>query len=352
MLLLIFVLFVIAAIFCGCSLPSHRRSMNRGPNAGLVALGFVGPVLLANWIIAEVWYANQGIDLTTRWRWYYWAVFRISYVGFATLATLLFLSYRRRVVLSSRPNLVHGAQGALRFLLMQVAALVSAFVTTELLVLLALHVLPQLVKTHAVRYGLTPDERLYTILALPLITLVPLVSHSLFSGLLGIFEQEEDREWMSRVGGLQLALITVWVVAHAVALYAAEGLTAILSIALSGAVLGGTGSALGWSGSTSAGPRPVKAAQISKLGSFLNKHDLLLPSLSAVALLLLTMGAAGAEHTLAKHALAGGKPAGLESHLIILGASVVLALLANWAINVNLFSLHGMYRMRLMRRVP
>jgi hypothetical protein len=349
MLLLVLVLFVIAAIFCGCRLPSHRRFMNRGPSAGLVALGFAAPVLLANWIIAELWYANQGIDLTTRWRWYYWAVFLISCVGFATLAMLLFLSYRRRVVLSSRPNLVHGAQGALRFLLMQVAALVSAFVTTELLVLLALHVFPQLVKTHAVRYGLTPDERLYTILALPLITLVPLVSHSLFSGLLGIFEQEEDREWMSRVGGLQLALITVWVVAHAVALYAAEGLTAILSIALSGAVLGGTGSALGWSGSTSAGPRPVKAAQISKLGSFLNKHDLLLPSLSAVALLLLTMGAAGAEHTLAKHALAGGKPAGLESHLIILGASVVLALLANWAINVNLFSLHGMYRMRLMR---
>lgn len=339
---LILILFLIAAIFSGRALPSHRSSMNAGPKLGSVLLGFAGPVLLANWILAQVWNGNQKIITLSHWHWPKIAVFLVSYAGFATLAILLFGSYRRRILRSSRPQLVRGGQGLLRFVLMQGAALLSAWVTTELMGRLAGHVLPAL-ESHTWTKRFTTDDRLYTILALPLVTLVPLISHSLFSGLMGIFEREEDREWLSRAGAMQIAFISAWVLAHAVSLYAPEALTA-LRLAVCGAVLGGIGSALGWSGATSAGPRPVKAAQLSKLGSFLSKHDLLLPALCALALLLLTIGAAGAEF-----ALAGGENATFENHLIILVASAGIALLANWAINVNLFSLHGMYRMRLMR---
>ena len=376
---LVLALFVVAAIFCGRKLPSHRRRAStgpkdpkgpNGPNSGWVALGFAVPVLLANWLLAQLWYANQEIGLTRGGR-LYSAVFLISYVGFFTLATLLFVSYRKRVLKSSRPHLAQGREGTIRFLLMQVAAIVSALVTTELMALLALRVLPQLAKAHATSFGFSADDRLYTILAFPLITMVPMVSHSLFSGLLGTFEQEEDREWLSRAGGIQLAVIAVWIASHGVALYATDALIAI-KLAVSGAVLGGIGSALGWSGATSAGPRPVKAAQLGKLGSFLKDHALLLPSVCGVALLLLTLGAAGGEHGIAKWLnyllyqhyqpvaclepwyaeetlakLANGY--WLLSHLCVLAGSVVLALLVNWAINVNLFSLHGMYRMRLMR---
>jgi len=225
---------------------------------------------------------------------------------------------------------------------MLIAAAISAWVTIELLRLLATYVFPQLLTQHRWLFGFTVDDRLYTILAFPLVTLALLVSHSLFAGLLGIFEQEEDREWVSRAGGLQLAVIAAWVLAHAIALFAPETFTA-LRIAIGGAIFGGIGSALGWSGATSSGCRPVKFAQLGKLGSFLNKHNLLLPALCAVALLLLTLGAAGAEL-----ALAGSKNGTLR-HLLIFITSVVLALLVNRAINVNLFSLHGMYRMRLMR---
>jgi hypothetical protein len=133
---------------------------------------------------------------------------------------------------------------------MLAAALVCAGVTTAALGLLASRILPYLVKSHPVIFGFMPDDRLFTILALPLITLIPLVSASLFSGLLGIYEQEEDREWLSRAGGLQLAFIAAWILGHAVALYATEALTAWFAIG--GALLGGAGSALGWSGATSA----------------------------------------------------------------------------------------------------
>jgi hypothetical protein len=331
-------LFIVAATFCGYNLPSHRNAMSTGPATGRVVLGFAGPVLLANWIVAQVWEGNQWVTLTY-WGQPQFAIFFISYAGFGTLAGLLFLSYRRRILASSS-----GVPPSLRpCLMMQAGALLSAGLATALLGLLTICVFPWLIEIHPAKFGFIPNDRLFTILALPLITLVPLVSASLFAGLLGVFEQEEDREWLSRAGGLQLAVIAAWILAHAVALYATDMLAAVY-LALSGALLGGAGSALGWSGATSAGPRPVKTAQLGKLGSFLSKHDLLLPTVCAAALLLLTLGVAGTEYT-----LAGAEQATLGRHLVILIASVVLACLLNWAININLFSLHGMYRLRLMR---
>jgi hypothetical protein len=253
---------------------------------------------------------------------------------------------------------------------MHVAAIVAALVTTVLLALLA-RVFPFLVNTPHWKLNIGGDDKLFAVLALPLFTIVPLVSTSLFAGLLGSFELEEDREWMSRAGAIQLAIIAVWILAHALSLYATNALIAI-RLGIGGAVLGGIGSALGWSGATSAGPRPVKEAQLSKLGSFLKEHNLLLPGLCSAALLLITLGAAGVEQSIAyrinnvlyrrfepiccAQSLYGpfqlarlGNGIYLASHLIVLVGFGVLALLVNWAINVNLFSLHGMYRMRLMR---
>ena len=39
----------------------------------------------------------------------------------------------------------------------------------------------------------------------------------------------------------------------------------------------------------------------------------------------------------------------LKAHICVFLGTGIVALLANAAININIFSLHGMYRMRLMR---
>jgi hypothetical protein len=362
---LVFFLFVIAARFAGRSLPSHRADEDTGPGPGQVALRFVGPVLLANWILAQLWEGNHQW-IKPDWAWVKYVVFLVAEAGFFVLALKLYRIYTARLqrdveqvkAYQSSSDLTpeeqselqrkeEWARGRKKWLRtkMQAAGLVSAGVTTLLLWLLATYVFPTLLPC---KPGLACDDRLYTILAFPLITMVPLISHSLFAGLVGVFEREEDREWLSRAGGLQMAVIVAWAVGHGIAVYATDALTVAVGL-ITGSVLGGLGSALGWSGATSAGPRPVKAAQLGKMGSFLTKHDLLLPTLCAIALLFLTLGAAGAEYALAKRLLASAGAPTLAGHFVILVVASAAAFLANWAINVNLFSLHGMYRMRLMR---
>jgi len=270
---------------------------------------------------------------------------------------------------------------------MAAAAIVSSFFAAALAALLALNLLPGLAQhssvTTARRTGglfccdlasagassakvsdtgtrqqhaldFHVDQRLLMTFGLPFITLVPLLTVSLLSGLLGNFEMEEDREWWARVAAIQLAAITVWMLAHAIALYSGNVLHA-LWIGLGGAALGGLGSALGFSGTTAAGPRPVKQEQLGKLGSFLQKYNLIVPALCGIALLLLTLFAASAESALARMlcwkvggyaSLFGGA---LHAHSIILVVAIVLAFVINRAISVNIFSLNGLYRMRLMR---
>ena len=397
-LLLVLGLFITAATFAGNKLPSHREAMDRGPDVRSVLVRFAGPVLLANWLVAELWYANRtagsnGLSVV------YICVFLMFLAGFSCTAWFLYRQNRDSMKTTSQWE---GLKDRLlsTFFLMQGAALVSAFSTTLLLAMMGNIVLPKLarsqatkisfsavtafflevahrgdlvhwVRSNAAQFEFPVDDKLYAILAFPLVGLVLMVSHSFFSGLLGIFEQEEDREWMSRAAGIQLAIIAAWIAAHALTLYATNALTAF-KLGISGAVLGGIGSALGWSGSTSAGPHPVKVAQLGKIGSFLKQHDLLLPSLCAVALLLITLGAAGIEQEIANRinyliyyhyepgccvgglreavAIARlGQGSHLLSHFIVFLCCLLFALLVNWAINVNLFSLHGMYRMRLMR---
>jgi hypothetical protein len=394
----ILILFTVAAIFAGERMPSHRLPTDRGPDLQAVILGFTMPVLLANWLLAELWYADRNTGTNTL-SVFYICVFAVSCVGFCLSATYLFRKYRDRVMKSSQGQSEGGRLGRTRAA-MYGAALMSAFVTTLLLATLSNSILPRLAKTQGTKisfgglvdfllelakrqdlltlvrsnpaqFEFPADERLYAILAFPLVGIVLLISYSFFSGLLGVFELEEDREWMSRAGGLQLAIIVAWIATHALTLYATNVITAI-KLGVGGAVLGGIGSALGWSGSTSAGPRPVKVSQLGKIGSFLTKHDLLLPSLCAVALLLIIVGVAGLEHNVAtrinqsfyyhfepplcvgglSEAIAIAKLSQLSylfGHLIVFLCCFLAAVIVNWAININLFSLHGMYRMRLMR---
>ena len=360
-LLLAVALFVFAAWFAGHNLPSRRNrpqetakeAKSEGPGAIEIVCIFVVPVMLANWLLAELWWSVDCNWSSRTWQVSEYLVPIMSWLGLFLLSLLLFGSYRRRIRRSTHATLARGGSATWRFFLMQLAVFAGAAAAMGLTLGLVKGVFPSLSLVRTVVLGhvagrsisFNADDRVFMIFAVPLVALIPLLIISLFSALVSAYEMEEDREWWARAGAIQLSVIAAWILFHAISLYGAEASIAIWTT-LTGVGLGALGSGLGWSGQTSAGPRPVKAAQKNALGSFLDKHDLLLPMICGAALLLLTLGVAAGESKLAI-ALWGAKLT--RAHLVILLTSLVVALIVNRAISINTFSLNGLYRMRLMR---
>jgi hypothetical protein len=188
--------------------------------------------------------------------------------------------------------------------------------------------------------------RLFVILAFPVLWTLLIAASALFSGLLGIFEEDIDREWWARAGALMLGVLIAWIVAETMVVHA-SGIVADLSrIVKTGIIAGLIGAFGGASTAGGIGAAGAKSADVSKVGKLLNKFNLIVPAFCAVALLMLGLLMTVLENWIAAKLL------GAEAmwvHFEIFAGALVLSLLVNWAININLFSLHGMYRMRLMR---
>ncbi|MGH9326202.1 MAG: hypothetical protein ACRD2B_05875 [Terriglobia bacterium] len=192
------------------------------------------------------------------------------------------------------------------------------------------------------------DYRLVLILAAPAVGAILMFGSSLLSGLLGDYEQEEAREWWARAGGFIFMLVAGWVAAHGAVLYAPSGWARGLSFA--GAPLGVLTSLLGWSQATAAGTGTAKTGQLGALGKFLLKHNLLVPLASAAALAFIFLGLARLEQWLVHWSIPREiAPRELLTTGAVIAVCALVACLANWAIDINTFSLHGMYRMRLAR---
>jgi len=234
------------------------------------------------------------------------------------------------------------------------ASLLMAAATGGLLELLERRVFPKLI------CGI--DDRLFVLFAPPLVLAVILVSTSIYCAMMGLFEGEDDREWWVRSGGALLSFILVWMACGAVVLYGVDGWKTV-EAAVGGLVVGGLSSWLGFSAVTPAAPDAVNTKQLGAAGKFLSRYHLILPVLGGVSILLMILSMAAVTeqcragidawigackswtHAVSSMTLAQN----VESALILAIAASLVALLFNVAININLFSLHGMYRMRLMR---
>jgi hypothetical protein len=204
------------------------------------------------------------------------------------------------------------------------------------------------------------DADRFLLFGFPLIWVLLMGASSLFSAFLSDYEDDIDREWWGRAGGMMMYTLVFWIVAMAIVIYAPH-LTMPLVRRFSGAgfltgalgALGGFSTSSGQTGSSS------KKADTSFIGSFLNRFGLVLPAVCCVALLALALLLAKFEVYLAVHVhtqlqawnLAGltAGNSSLKAHTCVFLGAAIVALFANSAININIFSLHGMYRMRLMR---
>jgi hypothetical protein len=357
-------LFLVAAIIAGVSLPSHS-SNNPANKDKSGAWWFVGLVLAGSWALTVAQRPGNGSWLGPV------VTGVVGVVGYLILGIWIWETYRRRSEAAEDAGKV-GAANA--FVLSIVVSLVIGILASG--ILMGIQKLSSqamiAIMAHPNLSHLALEGRLYLVFALPLTTTAIMVATSLFCALLGLLEMEEDREWWARCGGALLYGNLMWMVAQTIAFYG-NGAGHRLVAGFAGLALGAMGSAVGFSGATTAGPRPVKEAQLSKLGEFLVKHNLVLPAVGGAALCLIALGMTALEEMLrslvlemfrwlwhlhlltflrtglAKHPWNLHVFDGLASSAILLLISSGLAWLVNEAININIFSLHGMYRMRLMR---
>jgi hypothetical protein len=216
------------------------------------------------------------------------------------------------------------------------AYLLSAIAGVELLDLVFVHVFPWM-----------GPGRSYVIFAVPLVLLAFLLTGTALNGLLSAFESEEDREWMARAGGMLMACIAIWIVMHGLVLSEAPILREASAIVA--AVLGPLLSWAGFSPSTASGKTPVNLDQLSKLGRFLAKRKLLLPIGVGFFLLLLVVCASATNQFLLWKMEKWTVMPGFMRGALLLGVYAGVATFASLFVNVNIFSMHGLYRNRLMR---
>lgn len=323
-----------------------REDVQDSQGAGplLVFLFFLGPLFLATWLLLLTWQFGENRRFGQEWVY----LTALGFVSFGVLSLGTWRIYRRKTeeIRSKRLKVSLMRQPPIVALILFVETLFIAVssgwfvarIDSWLVSLSSLRPSIPFVRDIAANGGL------FILFSLPIVWGTLILASSLFSGMIGIYELEEDREWWARAGGMMLMIIVGWMAALAVALSAKS-----LFPALVGLILGAIGSAIGFSGTTSAGPRPVKAAQLTKFGKFLQKHNLLLPGLCALAILFITGGVASMEEQLRKLLTDSLCWNDFNSALCVFVIAAVVALLLNLAININVFSLHGMYRMRLMR---
>jgi hypothetical protein len=237
--------------------------------------------------------------------------------------------------------------------------------------LFAVHVIPLLSGDGSLSNYPHPS---FNVLALPVILFLLMFGSALLSGLVSIVESEEEREWWARAGGVLSIFLLAWVCAEVVGWYS-ELITITLgnSVLLWGggtAIFGGGAAAVGTSAATAAGLKKIDESQLSGAGRFLARHQIIAPVLSFAALICIFLLVGTLDQVTLSFLSSLGIVANLynfySQHLnpgdihfftsaydvavpILAMLAILVAALANACINVNTFSLHGMYRMRLVR---
>jgi len=349
---------------------------------------FTLPILVSAWLLGEAcaWaYFSGALPGNGSW-----SLVRPLMV-YAAVPPLAMSLVRLRLLWQGdgkqRPTIFHKHNGSGklawgRLLWSFVAPLVVAVPAAFLLSGCALKIAPRLIvvgRWHPVM------AHKFVVLVIPIVLGVMMLASVLLTGLLTQIEQEEEREWWARAGGLLMSCMLAWLALNCVAFFAASWLHALGASILAAVGLGAgyVGSAAGLSAATTSGLKRVKAEQLTSFEKFLSKHGMIAPAASGVALICIALALASLTSWLRfrlsnwlihqvnlldlnawqyslSHFL------GIRNVLPWVGtllrlkveslavfavfASVcLLALFANMFININTFSLHGMYRMRLTR---
>ena len=334
---------------------------------------FVVLVFISAWVLGEIWLVGQVVSEAAKSdaaepRGYLIVLWILS-----SIPPLVISWYRARNAWSgtntlfNRPGTSRTDPPSQRLKMFRLLGSYVAPLVAGLVAMLLLWGAGELFAHRLFRAGknISDFARDVSILAIiPTVLLVLMIASGVLSGLLSNLEREEEREWWSRAGGLLMAVTLGWLGLCAIAYFGYEVVrigkaTTLAAVGLSAGYLGSLG---GLSAATASGLKRVKMEQLSKAQRFLANHDLITPAICSIALLCLAvlLGALTSwlfkipEQIKAKHVdLFESYPllrfADHHPIFCVFAVALTIALIANTFINVNVFSLHGMYRMRLTR---
>jgi len=351
---------------------------------------FALPVFVSAWLlgVASAWGYISGTLSGNQW-----TVLRLArYLMFYTAVPPLTMSMvRLRLLWQSDgkhgPTALHKHDGSGR---LAWGSLVWSFVAPLLVAALAAWLLAGCeLQLGPLLMGVSPwhlvMSRNFVVLVVPIVLGVMMLASTLLTGLLSDIEREEEQEWWARAGGLMFSCLLGWVALNGIAFFAADWLHFLLNVSIFGAL--GLGAGAGYLGSlaaaTAAGLKQVKAEQLTKFGKVLAKRGMIAPLLFGFAVLCfasVVRSSISATYIWLIDVAKSPYPSVLQSYLFhYLGVSVhvaqsdrwvgtidelnldslaayivftavcYIALFTNIFININKFSLHGMYRMQLTR---
>lgn len=187
-------------------------------------------------------------------------------------------------------------------------------------------------------YGLANYENWYTCGAVPAFLSVFLLAATLFIGIASRSTGDGDREWWGRTGSWVLIGSVSWAGASSIVIFGPWVLSLIPGwITSAGGITGLFTLLFGFSAKTAALPSAESPGQLKQLGM---KCYLLVLAPLTIALILIALASGNAAIL--------DKASWLEVGEFIVGMALFSVLMSGF-ININKFSLHAMYRNRLIR---
>lgn len=179
--------------------------------------------------------------------------------------------------------------------------------------------------------NLWPGNNSVYVLGLPLVWAILLTASSLFTGIVADNDTEENREWWARMKAVHMLLMLGWFAAAAIAFYGPILVNWIFAAVT--VVVGAVAASIAKSGKTPALPEKGPTSNLDLIGELCGLLFLFLLAITLSCLNRLAIGS-------------------FDNGLRWLAYALLLsgfAFLCNFFFSVNTFSLHGMYRSRLIR---
>jgi len=310
---------------------SARSWLNRR-GQGSFTIYFLIPLMTSGFLLAEyIWHVHLNAGGSVRWAWDFTAYGSLAaifaWIGYSILLRGMFFWDLAAMVISG----ILG--GLLLSIVMLHTPLTAAFKNSP---------------------------KLFVCFAPPTVLVVFLIAATIFIGLATFWTDDEDREYWARMGAWVLIATTGWAALGAIALF---GPVALITPgfwqkawALGATLATGITTIVGWSGLTAAHPEEKSPSRTSALVTRA------LPIVGALAIVLILGGLALAAIDAAScmTALIFGARPDLRAMIVdsqfsgraVLAASAALAVIGfvmSAFIDVNKYSLHAMYRNRLIR---